>query len=88
MNTFSEGNLVNETITENQSNFSLKGMLCPCFQNLGSSDVMFNGLILQTGDSYVVNVPTVVLKNEIDIRFLSNTGRKFVVSYVRLDNNF
>jgi hypothetical protein len=77
------GDLINETITTDQPNFDLKGMVCPTFQNLGDSDVMFNGLILKKGVSYSVNVPTIVLQNKTDIRFLSETGRMLVISYVR-----
>lgn len=77
------GELINETITTDQPNFDLKGMVCPTFQNLGDSDVMFNGLILKKGVSYSVNVPTIVLQNKTDIRFLSETGRMLVISYVR-----
>lgn len=87
MSLLNKGNLVNEVITTNQPNFDLKGMVCPTFQNLGSTDVMFNSLILKPGDGYSVNVPTIVLQNKIDIRFLSETGRKLVVSYVRPQEN-
>lgn len=87
MSLLNKGNLVNEVITTNQPNFDLKGMVCPTFQNLGSTDVMFNSLILKPGNSYSVNVPTIVLQNQIDIRFLSETGRKLVVSYVRPQEN-
>lgn len=82
-----KGNLVNEIVTTNQPNYDLNGMICPTFQNLGDSDVMFNGLILSKGDSYSVNVPTIVLANKIDIRFLTGTNNKLVVSYVRPEQN-
>lgn len=87
MSLLNKGNLVNQVITTNQPNFDLKGMVCPTFQNLGAASVMFNGLILGTGDSYSVNVPTIVLQNKIDIRFLAETDRNLVVSYVRVEEN-
>ena len=87
MSLLNKGNLVNQVITTDQPNFDLKGMVCPTFQNLGTADVMFNGLILKPGNSYSVNVPTIVLQNKIDIRFLSEAGRKLVVSYVRPQEN-
>lgn len=83
MNLFTEGDLVNQSIITDQPFFDLKGMVCPTFQNLGTADVLFNGLLLKTGDSYAVNVPTIVLRNKIDIRFLSETGKNLIVSYVR-----
>ena len=87
MSLLNTGILVNQVIDKDQPNFNLKGMVCPTFQNLGTAPVMFNGLILSTGDSYSVNVPTIVLQNQIDIRFLAGTTRKLVVSYVRPQEN-
>lgn len=78
-----EGNLVNEVITTDQPDYDLNGMVCPTFQNLGLSEVMFNGLILKQDESYTVNVPTIVLRNSTDIRFLSETDRRLVVSFVK-----
>jgi len=83
MNLYTEGDLVNQVINTDQPFFDLRGMVCPTFQNIGASDVLFNGLLLKPGESYAVNVPTIVLRNKIDIRFLSETGRNLIVSYVR-----
>ena len=84
---FNNGNLVNQVISKPDPSFKLEGMICPTFQNLGTSDVLFNGLTLKQGDSYSVNVPTVILLNSVDIRFADATGRNLVVSYVRLEEN-
>lgn len=86
MSIFNTGNLVAQTIVDNQTSFSLACMICPTFQNLGTAPVMVNGLVLDPGDSYSVNVPTVVLMNSIDIVFLDNTNRKLLVSFVRLQD--
>jgi hypothetical protein len=85
MSQFNKGNLVNQVITKSDPSFKLEGMICPTFQNMGTSNVLFNGLTLLPGESYAVNVPTVVLTNSVDIQFESTTGRKLVVSYVRLN---
>ena len=81
---FNKGNLVNQVIDKDDPSYDMKGMICPMFQNLGASDVLFNGLVLKQGEAYAVNVPTVILANKVDIRFVSPTDRKLVVSYVRL----
>ncbi len=80
------GTLVNQTVVENQTSFSLECMICPTFQNFGTSPVMVNGLILNSGESYSVNAPTVVLTNSIEIIFLDNTDKKLVLSFIRLQN--
>lgn len=62
-------NVVNQIITRNNPQFPLKGMINPTFQNQGTAKVFVNGLLLEPGDSYTVNVPMGVCQNSIAITF-------------------
>jgi hypothetical protein len=66
---FAKINVVNQIITRNNPQFPLLGMLNPTFQNQGTANVYVNGLLLEPGDSYTVNVPMSVCQNNIAIVF-------------------
>lgn len=78
--------LANDTITTDKPNYNLEGMVCPTFQNLGNTDVYFNGLLLSKNESFAVNVPTMVLTNTVEIRFADEVDRKVVVSFLKQSN--
>ena len=79
------GQLVNKLIKDNQSSFSLEGMVNPTFQNQGTAAVTIDGRKLESGETYSVYAP-VVLKNAIAIEFeKDNTKtRALYVGYVAI----
>ncbi|MFV5702194.1 hypothetical protein ACM55F_10010 [Flavobacterium sp. XS2P12] len=66
---FVPGELINEVITANHANYSLKDMINPTFQNDGEATVFIDGRIVKKGESYAINAPNVILQNEISITF-------------------
>lgn len=65
------GTLENQIIKDNHSDFSLRGMVNPTFQNDGESYVVINGIKVLPGKTYSVYAP-VVLQNSIPITFESD----------------
>lgn len=82
---FKQGSLLNRIITKNDAAFSLEGMIAPTFQNEGSGYVLIGGRKINPGESYVVNVPGVILSNKISIEFERGTERRLYVAYVSLN---
>ncbi len=78
---FKKGNMSNQIITNNDSNFDLMGMINPTWQNLGTSDVIIDGRLLKTGDSMPANCPMLILQNKIKITF-ENDAAKTKILYV------
>lgn len=66
---FINGELKNAVITANHANYSLKGMINPTFQNEGTATVYIDGRKVESGQSYSVNAPNVILQNEVPIQF-------------------
>ncbi len=62
-------NLLSKTISKDDSSFSLKGMINPCFQNIGDSPVIILGNTLNYGDAFEVNTNGMPLSNEIAVIF-------------------
>lgn len=83
---FKEGFPKIDIVNDNEPNYSLKGMLCPTFQNQGVSPVYVFGQRLLQNESLPFNIPNVILTGEISIQFESQikAERKLVVGYVRL----
>jgi len=81
---FKKGELRNETISENSPNYSLSGKVGVTFQNYGCA-VVINGLKVLTGESFAINVPNVILTNDISILFTEATNRKLAVAFVVLE---
>ncbi len=75
------GNLKNDLVNQSQTRFSLKGKICPTFQNEGTAAVFVDGRKLLTGESYSVLVPNVILQNSIPITF-ENDPTKTKILYV------
>lgn len=80
------GNLKNDLVNQSQSRFSLKGKICPTFQNEGTATVLIDGRKLLPGESYSVNVPNVMLQNSIAITFEDTPGKTkiLMVGYVEI----
>lgn len=64
-----KGNLVSDLITQSHPSYSLKGKICPTFQNEGTAFVIVNGRKLLPGESYSANLPLMVCQNSIPITF-------------------
>ncbi|WNM19275.1 hypothetical protein [Flavobacterium capsici] len=84
---FVPGDMVNELVTNSINNFSMKGKCNPTFQNQGTQNVYVNGMLLEPGDSFPVNVPGVVLQNEIKITFGNDSTKQNIlyIGYVTLN---
>lgn len=80
------GNLKNELINQSETRYSLDGKICPTFQNEGTATVYIDGRKLQTGESYSINVPNVILRNSIPITFEPNPAKTKIlyVGFVEL----
>jgi hypothetical protein len=81
-----QGDLKNEIVTDSISNFSLKGMISPSFQNQGTATVFIDGRIVKTGENYTINVPSIVLRNSIQIQFETDPSKTKILylGYVKL----
>ena len=81
-----KGYLKNELIAQTQPQYSLKGKICPTFQNEGTASVYIDGRTLKPGESYSINVPNVILENAIPITFETNPAKTKIlyVGYVEL----
>ncbi len=66
---FVAGVLRNDLIKENYSDYPLKDMINPTFQNEGTSTVFIDGRNVEPGQSYAVNAPNVILQNNVSITF-------------------
>lgn len=66
---FVNGTLKNELIKDNHSNYPLKDMINPTFQNEGTSNVFIDGRKVEPGQSYAINAPNVILQNTVSITF-------------------
>lgn len=80
------GNLKNELVNQSQTNYPLKGKICPTFQNEGTATVYIDGRKLQPKESYSVNVPNVILNNDIPITFDADHAKTKIlyVGYVEI----
>lgn len=80
------GNLKNDLVNQSQTRYPLKGKICPTFQNEGTATVHIDGRKLLTGESYSVNVPSVILENSIPITFDTDPTKTKIlyVGYVEL----
>ncbi len=72
---FVKGELRNALIDSNHSNFPLKDMINPTFQNEGASFVLIDGRKVEPGQSYAINAPNVILQNTISITFESDPSK-------------
>lgn len=70
-------------ITEDQDNFSLKGMIEPTFYNFGAETVWVLHSPVQPGESFLAGVSQMVMDNDVVIRFEGNDkrGRNLMVYY-------
>lgn len=66
---FVAGELKNALINGNHSNYPLKDMINPTFQNEGTAKVFIDGREVRPGQSYAVNAPNVILQNTVSITF-------------------
>lgn len=79
-----KANLVNKLIVLNNQNFSLKGMICPTFQNEGTCDVIIQGRILKPNSSFGVYAPGYALQNSVNIQFVGSPSdtKRLYLSYL------
>lgn len=82
---FIDGHLVNKTIVSSDNNYSLDGMINPTFQNSGETAVLIDGRKVLPGESFSVNAPNTILRNEISIIFENEIGKANIihVGYVK-----
>lgn len=78
-----KGQLITETISNNTSDYPLLNKLQINFVNLGCG-VLIDGDLVANGESYVINVPNVIITNGISIQFQQSANRKLRVKYVLL----
>ena len=71
-----KGVLRNILVTKTNLNYPLKGKINPTFQNEGTAVAYIDGRKLLPGESYSVNVPNVILQNNIPITFESDPSKK------------
>lgn len=76
---FIEGQLINTVITENQNDFPLYGMINPTFQNSGEASVLIDGRKVESGESFAINAPNVILTNAISITFENDPAKTKVL---------
>lgn len=69
-----KANLVNRLITDNVQSFTLKGMVCPTFQNEGTADVVIDGRLVKPKSTFGVYAPGYELQNSVNIQFLGEKG--------------
>lgn len=81
-----KGVLKNELIAQTQPQYDLKNKINPTFQNEGTASVYIDGRTLKSGDSYSINVPNVILQNQIAITFEADATKTklLYVGYVEL----
>lgn len=84
---FQTGNVRNQLIRLDTSQFSMLGMVNPTFQNQGTAYVFIDGRKVLPGESFSVNCPNVVLQNAISIAFENDNSktRQLYVGFVSLD---
>lgn len=73
------GILVHKVISQNYENYPLLNMISPSFQNQGDATVYVHGRALAKGDSFTVNVPGIVLQNDIAITFENDISKSRVL---------
>ncbi len=64
-----QGALLKKTVTKKNEQFSLKGMINPSFQNVGTAIAYIDGREVPGGETFNVNLPLLVLQNDISIDF-------------------
>jgi hypothetical protein len=81
-----KGILKNDLIAQTQPQYSLKNKICPTFQNEGTAIVYLDGRTLKPGESYSINMPNVILQNQISITFEANPAKTKIlyIGYVEL----
>lgn len=86
---FLKGILGKEIIKRSEQSFSLNGMINPTFQNVGTSPVMVDGRILESGDTFYMDCPNVILTNAISIQFTGTSvqSKLLYCHFVRLEEN-
>lgn len=82
-------NLKNRIITSDQSQFDMKGMMNPTFQNQGETFVFIDGRKLMPGESFPVNIPNTILQNTLPIYFEKDAAKQNIlyVGYGELAND-
>lgn len=78
-----KANLGFKKITEDTSNFSLKGMVEPTFYNFGTDPVRVLHSVVKPGESFLAGVHNMVMNNEVPIIFEGNnkSGRNLMCYY-------
>ena len=80
---FKRGEIRTEIIEDNYPLFSLAEKVGVTFQNLGCP-VFINGLKVETGGYFPINVSNIILTNGVSIQFSEEINRKLVIGYIIL----
>jgi len=74
-------NALSKTITKDDNAFPLQGMINPCFQNNGDTNVVILGNELAPGDSFPMNTNGEELGNTVTITFGAGSSKKLICNY-------
>jgi hypothetical protein len=85
--TLFKGNLRSLLITESHTSFSLKGKICPTFQNEGTAYVVIDGRKLLPGESYSTNLPLMICQNNVPITFEGDPSKTKIL-YIGFGEQF